>query len=114
MMKKIFLGLIFIGLLAACTDEVMNELKSDTYDPKLTTDFWNQQIAENSELWKQALPYCQEHPLKVNCTNLQKAWTRYVANQRMMAGGGAGAAPQPLHPRFPLLRRRPHVIIVEE
>lgn len=112
-MKKIFsLSLLLLCFLAACTDdEVMQSLKSDTYQPNLTTEFWNKEIVENSKLWQQALPYCQENPLKVNCTNLNKAWTRYVANQRMMAGGGAGTGMQSHPLRNRLLRKR--VILIE-
>jgi hypothetical protein len=112
-MKKILsLSLLLLCFLAACTDdEVMQELKSDTYQPNLTTDYWNKEIAENSKLWQQALPYCQDNPLKVNCTNLNRAWTRYVANQRMMAGGGAGAGRQMPARARQLLRKR--IILIE-
>ncbi len=109
-MKKIYcLIFLLLSVLTACTEEVMKELKSDTFDPKLTTEFWNKEIAENTELWKQALPYCQDNPLKVNCINVRKAWTRYTANQRLLAQ----AQSRPIRViRRPLLRR-PHVIIVE-
>lgn len=102
-MKKIFLSLFILFLFTACTEEVMKKLQSDTYEPNLSTSFWNKEISENSELWQQALPYCQEHPLKVNCKNVRETWARYNINQHMMANANH-AQSRPLARR--LLRNR--------
>lgn len=85
-MKKIFLSLITLFLVTACTDDdVMNELESNTFNSNLTTSYWTQQIKENSSLWQKALPYCQANPIKVNCATLRQAWVDYNIQQHMAA-----------------------------
>lgn len=85
-MRKILLSLTMICLLTACTEEVMQELQSNTYDSKLTISFWTNELQQNSELWQQALPYCQANPMKVNCAAVREAWVQYNLSQHMVAG----------------------------
>lgn len=55
-MKKI---LIFVSLaaLCACDTSSMGKLKSDKLDPALGKT-WSRERQKNSELWQQALTYC--------------------------------------------------------
>lgn len=86
MLKRIsLLGLILVTMLTACTEETMKKLASNTFDPNLSIPFWDKQISENSDLWKEALPYCQANPQKVNCVAVRKAWGRYNFSQFVAA-----------------------------
>jgi hypothetical protein len=106
MKKTFFLSLIMLFLMTACTEETMQKLQSNTFYPDLSIPFWNKQIQENSELWQQALPYCQANPIKVNCGAVNKAWTEYNMRQRAAANAANGVnQPNPIVVRR-LIRNR--------
>ena len=76
MNKHIFINVLVKGILpvalclgvAGCSQSPMDALKSDTYSEKYSGgSFWDTQSKENTQLWKEAVNYCNKNLQKVNC-----------------------------------------------
>lgn len=78
-------------LLSACGKSPMEKLQSDILYPDLSIAFWTSEVKANSELWKEALPYCKANVKKVNCVSLRRAWGRF--NQSKMIAAGSTKLP---------------------
>lgn len=84
--RKIILGLMGLSLLTACSETPMEKLQKDVLEPSIAQPFWSKEVKENSDLWKEALPYCRANPRKVNCVFVRRAWGAYNQSKMIQAG----------------------------
>ncbi len=71
-MKKVFslfLG-IFILILSGCSKSPMDKLASDNRYPDMNNIFWGKEQDNKTQLWQEALAYCNKNPEKPNCKSI--------------------------------------------
>lgn len=84
--KLTTLALTTLVLLTACGETPLEKLQNDTIEPSIGQLFWNKEVNEQTDLWKEALTYCRANSKKINCMPVRRAWGHYNQTKIMNAG----------------------------
>lgn len=91
-MRKLMIVFLwgFVVAIAGCQKTPLQKLESDVVFDDMNNVFWAKQLDGKTQLWMDALRYCQTHEEKPNCSAVIQLYVISNGSTRIVPYGSSG------------------------